>query len=158
MEINKRTKVVALAIALAAPAEGLYQVAYKDPVGVLTVCYGHTGSDIRRDKRYSIAECRALLDKDMLEAVDTVNACVPGLPDETLAAFADAAFNVGPKIACDQKRSTAARMLKAGDIKGACNQLPRWNKASVAGLMVELPGLTKRRAKERDLCLSGLKA
>ena len=51
--------------------------------------------------------------------------------------------------------STAARMLKAGDIAGACQQLPRWDKASVGGVMVSLPGLTKRRAKEMALCMEG---
>jgi GH24 family phage-related lysozyme (muramidase) len=46
-------------------------------------------------------------------------------------------------------------MLYKGDLIGACNQLPRWDKASVGGIMVSLPGLSKRRAAERDLCLTG---
>ena len=41
-------------------------------------------------------------------------------------------------------------------IKQACMELPRWNKAKIAGIAVTLPGLTKRREKERDLCLEGL--
>jgi GH24 family phage-related lysozyme (muramidase) len=84
-----------------------------------------------------------------------VERCAPGLPSTSLAAFADAAYNVGHGIVCDTKRSTIARLLAQGDVMGACNQLPRWNKAKVAGVMVELPGLTKRRALERDLCLMG---
>ena len=44
---------------------------------------------------------------------------------------------------------------QAGDLAGACQQLPRWNKARVAGAMVELPGLTKRRAAEMALCMEG---
>ena len=47
-------------------------------------------------------------------------------------------------------------MLKAKDYAGACNQLPRWDKAKVAGVMINLRGLTKRRALERDTCLQGL--
>jgi GH24 family phage-related lysozyme (muramidase) len=55
-----------------------------------------------------------------------------------------------PTIACN---GTASRLLSAGDIEGACNQLPRWNKAKIMGAYVELPGLSKRRVKEQELCL-----
>jgi len=82
--------------------------------------------------------------------------CVPGLPPQTLAAFTDAAYNLGPAIACDQSRSTAARLLAAGKLREACDQLPRWSRAKVAGVSVELPGLVKRRHAERELCLQGL--
>lgn len=150
-QTSRKLIAAALAVALAIPAEGLRQYAYYDPPGILTVCYGST-MDVQRGKKYSLAECRARLDKDMLAAIDAVDRCVPGLPENVLAAFGDAVYNIGPKIACDTKRSTAARLLKAGDIPGACAQLSRWNKATVAGVVVELPGLTARRAKERALC------
>ncbi len=150
---KRNASIVAMAIAIATGAEGLRQYAYRDPVGILTVCYGHTG-DVER-RRYSIEECEALLSADMLEAVEQVEKCVPGLPAPVLAAFSDAVFNIGPKVACDKEISTAARMLAAGDYQGACDQLVRWDKARVAGVMVSLPGLTKRRARERELCLQG---
>lgn len=149
--------VVAISTTIAASAEGLRQWAYDDIANpaLLTVCYGHTG-EVDRQKFYSIAECEALLSADMLEAVEHVEKCVPGLPAPVLAAFSDAVFNIGPKVACDKGNSTAARLLAAGDYQGACDQLVRWDKARVAGVMVSLPGLTKRRAKERDLCLQGV--
>lgn len=151
---KRNASIVAMAIAIATGAEGLRQYAYRDPPGILTVCYGHTG-DVER-RRYSLEECEALLSADMLEAVEQVEKCSPGLPAPVLAAFSDAVFNIGPKVACDKEISTAARMLAAGDYQGACDQLVRWDKARVAGVMVSLPGLTKRRAKERDLCLLGV--
>lgn len=153
--MSSKTKAIALALAigLAMPAEGLRQYAYYDPPGILTVCRGHTGPDVVKDKKYSIEECDAFMTDDMRKAVVTVDNCQPGLPVEVLAAFADAVFNLGPRIVCDLKTSTAARLLKAGDIVGACNQLPRWAKARIAGLWVELPGLVKRREAERRLCL-----
>ena len=157
MATDKQRRVaaaIAAATALAIPAEGLRQYAYYDPPGILTVCYGST-TDVQKGKKYSLDECKARLDADMLNAVLTVERCVPGLPAPVLAAFGDAVYNIGPKVACDTNASTAARMLKAGDIAGACNQLPRWDKTRIAGLMVPLPGLTKRRAKEHDLCLEG---
>lgn len=143
----------ALATALAVPAEGLRRIAYYDPPGILTACRGHTGPDVVKGKIYSLAQCDAWMTDDMRKAVTAVERCVPGLPVNVLAAFSDAAFNIGPKIACNTAASTAARLLKAGDYAAACRQLPRWDKASVAGMMVSLPGLTKRRAAEMAVCL-----
>lgn len=154
--MNKRQAALSLALVLAIPAEGLRQYAYRDPVGILTVCYGHTGPDVEAGRRYSLAECRALLDDDMSAALDAVEARFPGLPVEVTASFGDATFNVGTSI-IDTKKSTAARHLAAGELVAACNQLPRWNKARVAGVMVALPGLTKRRNAERDFCLRGVR-
>jgi GH24 family phage-related lysozyme (muramidase) len=152
MAIKRRTKAVALAVAIAIPAEGLRQYAYYDPPGILTVCYGST-TNVQAGKKYSLEECKARLDADMIAAVETVDRCVPGLPENVLAAFGDAVYNIGPRVACDKANSTAARLLASGRIAEACNQLPRWNKARVAGVSVELPGLTKRRHAERVLCL-----
>lgn len=160
MTLNNRSRKVGAAAAIAAliaiPSEGLRQVAYYDPPGVLTVCYGTTGPDVVKGKTYSIDECKGFLARDMLKAVDQVDHCVPDAPEGVLIAFGDAAYNLGPKIACDTKASTAARMLAAGDWDGACHQLLRWNKAKVAGMMVELPGLTKRRNLELTYCLKDL--
>lgn len=152
---NKRVALAAaIATVIAIPAEGLRHVAYYDPPGILTVCYGTTGPDVQKGRVYTIAECKALLTRDMAKAIETVERCHPGLPVNVLAAFGDSVYNAGPTIACNVKQSTAARLLAAGDIDGACRQLPRWNKAKVAGVMVPLPGLTKRRNKEMELCLT----
>jgi lysozyme len=146
------TSAVAIATALAIPMEGLRQFAYYDPPGILTVCYGST-TNVVKGKKYSLEECKQRLDNDMLDAVLAVERCVPGLPDNVLAAFGDAVYNIGPRVACDRQRSTAARKLAAGDIEGACKELPKWNKARVGGVLVPLPGLTKRRNLEMALCL-----
>lgn len=158
MTVNqRRAAAAALATALAVPAEGLRQYAYMDPPGILTVCRGHTGPDVQKDRRYTLTECDAFMNADMKKAVDAVERCAPGLPEKVLAAFADATYNMGSKIACDRQHSTAARLLGAKDLDGACHQLPRWDKASVAGVMVSLPGLTKRRVLEMNLCLEGVR-
>lgn len=140
-----------IATAIAIPAEGLRQWAYYDPPGILTVCYGATGPEVVKGRKYSIEECKTLLTADMLDAVETVERCHPALPQNVHAAFSDAVYNLGPKVACN---STASRYLQAGDYDSACRQLPLWNKARVAGVLVPLPGLTKRRNAEMQLCLS----
>lgn len=152
---KKLSAAAAIATALAIPAEGLRRYAYYDPPGILTVCYGST-RNVEKGRKYSIEECRARLDEDMLDALAAVDRCAPAAPVHVLAAFADAAYNLGPRIACDRTTSTAARLLAAGDWRGACEQLPRWNKARVLGVLVALPGLTTRRAAEMAVCLVGL--
>jgi len=148
---------MAAATALAIPAEGLRRVAYLDPPGILTVCYGST-TNVQAGKVYSLEECRQRLNADMQAAIGAVERCAPGLPWQVLAAFGDAAYNLGPVVACDTRRSTAARHLAAGQLRQACDQLPRWDNARVAGVMVSLPGLAKRRAAEQQLCLQGATA
>ncbi|MFL9610171.1 lysozyme [Methylobacillus sp. Pita2] len=151
--MSRRLKALALATSLAIPAEGLYLAAYRDPVGIPTICFGATRG-VQMGDRKTREECEALLDADMLAAIDQVERCVPGLPVGPLAAFSDAVYNIGPRIACNTETSTAARLLKAGRIADACNQLPLWNKARIAGFLVPLPGLSKRREAERLVCLS----
>lgn len=155
--LKQRAIALALASALASGEEGLRHYAYYDPPGILTVCEGHTGPDVIKGRFYPIEECKKLLSTDMNKALDAVEHCVPGLPPQMLAAWGDAVFNLGSKIVCDTKHSTAARMLRDPDQwLAACAQLPRWNQAKVAGFMVALPGLTTRRAKDRALCESTL--
>lgn len=151
-KVKRLAAATALATAIAVPAEGLRQWAYKDPgPAILTVCYGHTGPDVTPTRQYSLDECKALLTQDMRVAITAVERCHPGLPEHVLAAFADATYNLGPKVACD---STASRYLAAGQLEAACRELPKWSKARVAGVLVELPGLKKRRSAEMALCLS----
>lgn len=151
---QRKAAAVTVATALAMPAEGIFTRWYFDPVGIATVCIGHT-KNVDKSKVYTVAECKALLTKEMSDVVSRVDSCRPGLPINVLAAFSDAAYNIGEHIACDSSKSTAARLLAAGRYTEACNQLPRWNMATISGVSVPLSGLTKRREMERQVCLAG---
>lgn len=153
---NRMVLAAVIASSIAIPAEGLRQVAYRDPPGVLTVCFG-SANNVQVGKTYSLEECNERLTNEMREAIETVERCVPGLPVGMLAAFGDAVFNLGPTIVCDKKNSTAARMLAGGSAhwEDACRQLPRWSKAKVSGFYIELPGLVKRRQREMEVCIQG---
>lgn len=147
-DVKRYSAVLAAAAALAAGFEGLRQYAYYDPRpgdAILTVCYGST-TQVEKGKRYSLEECKARLKSDMLEAVRIVERCHPNLPDNVLIAFSDAVYNIGPKVAC---KSTASKYLAKGEYDKACNELPKWNKSNG----VVLPGLTRRREAERQICL-----
>jgi len=136
----------AWAAALIMKWEGLRHAPYRDAVGVLTVCYGHTGPDIIADKTYSMDECEALLQADLAEANTHVNRCLPmpKLP-QIEAAMTSATFNIGPRVVCG---STLQRKARANDWPGACAELERWKYAHGR----ELRGLVLRRTDERALC------
>ena len=119
---------------------------------LLAAPLAHAGDALRITQ---LQRCGDLLDDYMRAAILTVERCHPGLPEKVLAAFADAVYNIGPKVACD---STASNLLAKKDYVGACDQLPRWSHALVAGVNVQLPGLVKRRATERAVCLDGLQS
>lgn len=142
-----------LACTIAAPCEGLVHYVYADPVGIPTYCFGETRNPIA-GKHYTTEECKSLLTDRMQQAVDQVERCAPDAPVSVLAAFGSATYNLGPTLACDVVHSTAARLLASGQWPQACNQLPRWNKATTpGGFLITLPGLTKRRLIEKDECL-----
>ena len=148
---KRRMAIAAAAASLAAAFEGLRQYAYYDPRpgdAILTVCYGST-TQVEKGKKYSLAECKARLESDMAEAISAVERCHPNLPDNVLIAFSDAVYNIGPKVAC---KSTASRYLDQGNYAAACKELPKWNKSN--GIV--LPGLTRRRQAEMEICLEGL--
>lgn len=140
--------------------EGYKLTPYRDSGGVLTVCIGHTGPDVIPGKTYTKAECEKIFVEDMATKVDApLSKCVTAtnLAPETVIALRDFTFNVGGGAAC---KSTLVRLLNAGKVREACNQLPRW----VFVKAVLLPGLENRRWRglpgmppsERALCLSGL--
>ena len=138
--------VLAAAAAIGAHYEGHRNDAYADVGGIPTICYGHT-QGVTAGQHADDAQCQAWLQADMADALNHVQHCIHvPLAMGPLVAFTDAAYNAGPAIVCG---STLQRKANAGDITGACNELPRWVHA---GGKVQ-PGLVKRRATERDICL-----
>lgn len=53
--------------------ESLELKAYRCPAGVLTIGYGHTGSDVKPNSVINILEAEALLKKDLAVAESVVN-------------------------------------------------------------------------------------
>ena len=144
---------LALAVAFIGGWEGLRLTAYPDRLagGIPTVCYGETRGVSLGDS-HTKAECDAMLEAAVVQFETGLDRCMTPptpLPLETKVAFVSWAYNVGTGAACG---STLVRMVNRGDYAGACNQLPRWNRAD--GRVVQ--GLTNRRNAERDLCLFGL--
>lgn len=137
---------VSICVGCVAGAEGLRTVAYSDPVGIPTICFGETDG-VKLGDKATAEECRDKLGARVLEFGAAVDRCVhtPMSPHRK-AGLTSFAYNVGPEAFC---RSTLVTKLNIGD-PAACDELLRWNKAKG----VPLPGLTKRREQERALCLS----
>ncbi|EME9755953.1 TPA: lysozyme [Serratia marcescens] len=137
---------IAIAAVLIPSLEGVEYKPYRDVVGVLTVCYGHTGPDIIPDKTYTEAECKALLDKDLQPFARSVEHSVKVPASEyQKAALISFSYNVGVKAF---ESSTLLKKLNAGDSRGACDEMRRWNKAG--GKVWK--GLINRREVEREIC------
>ncbi len=139
----------AIAASVVAYFEGRELVGYLDPVGIPTVCYGHTTTAALGQVKTD-TECEALLAEDLGQALAAVDIQLPGLPPATRAALGSFVYNVGPGAF---QRSTLVRKARAGDLVGACNELPRWVYAGGR----KLNGLVRRREAERQLCLEGVR-
>lgn len=148
---GRKAGALAIAASLVAGAEGLRTAAYEDPVGVPTICFGETRG-VKMGDSATVEQCRAMLAGRLVEFSTGVDRCMTRrVPDESYAAFLSFAYNVGTGSFCG---STLVRKANAGDLVGACNELPRWDRAKG----IRLPGLTKRRQDERALCLKGATA
>jgi len=129
--------------------EGMILRGYKDPVGIVTACAGHTAT-AQLGKPYTRAECQILLEQDLAIHAEGVMKCikVPVTAGQK-AAFVSFAYNVGVGAFC---KSTMLRRVNAGEGIAACSELSRWTTAKGKVYI----GLVKRRAAERVICESDL--
>ena len=122
--------------------------AYVDPVGVLTIGWGHTNATGRKfnaDTVWTQSECDAALREDL----GVFEAGVRGLARVELEqcqfdALVSFAYNCGIG---NLRSSTLLRKVNKGDFDAAALEFAKWNKA---GGRV-LSGLTRRRAAEATL-------
>ena len=77
---------ISIATAVVSFYEGYEPTAYRDPVGIPAICYGHTAT-VRMGQTLSQAECTALLQQDLGEAFAVVDRRAKvELPEPTRAA------------------------------------------------------------------------
>jgi lysozyme len=129
--------------------EGLRLTAYRDPVGILTIGWGHTGADVTESLTITEARARALLAADVAHVAAGVDRLVTvPLTAAERAALVSFAFNVGLGALA---RSTLLRRVNAGDRAGAVAEFGRWVYGTAAGRKVRLAGLVRRRQAEAAL-------
>lgn len=125
--------------------EGKSNAAYIDPVGIPTICYGHTGPEVRRGLTYTDAQCTAILHEDIRVHRAGLNRCIRrNLNSNQWAALTSLAFNIGVNRTCG---STLVRYVNAGNFPAASAQFGRWVYAGGR----RFRGLERRRAAEKVL-------
>ena len=139
----------ALAVSTVAVYEGTVLRTYRDPIGIITACTGHTGPELVMGQTFTREQCEDMLYKDLAKHAEALDCIKRPMTDGQKAAFLSFAFNVGQRNFCS---STLVGKANAGDMTGACAELSRWTYAGGK----QLPGLVKRRAAERQLCEAGL--
>lgn len=132
--------------------EGLRYKTYLDSAGIPTVCYGHTGPEVKLGQVYTPAQCDALFNEDVAKHNAEVDRCIRApLTRNQRAAVVSFTFNIGGSAFC---RSTMAKKLNQRDYIGAADEFPKWKYATVGGKKTVLGGLVKRREAERKLFLT----
>ena len=159
----KTSEAVKIAMVMGAFYESSYKhigTPYIDKLGKgqpLTVCNGITGNGVQRGKYYTPYDCYRLERAVYISNEKQLMSTLPAWNSYTAfqkATFVDFLHNKGSG-AFDG--STMKRKLLAGDVIGACRENVRWNKGTVNGASVVLPGLKTRADANSELCEEGLK-
>ena len=132
---------------------------YVDKVGKgqpLTVCNGLTGKDVVAGKWYSPAECFRLEKKRYVQYEQIAKRSLTywgSYNPFQQATFYDFLHNKGDG---NFQTSTMRRDANAGNWVKACRENVRWNKGTVNGVSMVLPGLKIRGDANAELCEWGL--
>ena len=128
--------------------EGVSNEAYLDPVGIWTICYGETEGVAKGDYKTD-EECLDSLAEELTEHHKKMVLYIKTpISVKEEAAYLSFTYNVGVN---NFKSSTLLKKLNSGDRAAACNELSKW----VYAKGFKLPGLIKRREKEKEMCLDG---
>ena len=128
--------------------EGMRRRAYRDSVGIWTICVGHTSAaglpTVKAGMVRTLGECRAILQKDVrkFEACVEKTIHVP-MRQHQFDAMVSLAFNIGCSAFA---KSSVAREFNKGNLEKAGDAFRMWKKAG--GRVVQ--GLINRRESERN--------
>lgn len=157
MEKPMNDTAIAMAMALLKGFEDFRSHPYLCPAGYWTIGYGDRYLKSGKPVTAATAPITEAFATSLLEneirLFDATLTCLVKVPlsDVQRAALLSWQYNVGTPAV---ESSTLLRKLNAGCYVGAANELLRWNKATVKGRgLIELSGLTSRRAYERDVFL-----
>lgn len=152
------TVVGTLAVNKTTELEGRRNQAYRDVVGVATICDGETRGvkmgDYLTDEQCDKLTVEALVGFEKRMVACWKPAITPKVPDKTYVAHLLLAYNIGSSGYCG---SSVVRRQNEGNFDAACDAFDAWNKGTIRGRKVVLPGLVNRRNKEQVLCRNGLR-
>lgn len=120
--------------------EGCKLQAYKDPVGVWTIGYGHI-KNVYEGMLITMHEADSMFIEEIKEYEGYINKIQVVLKQYEFDALVSWVYNLGP---ANLISSTLLKRLKSGDFWDIPYQIRRWNKAGGIVLL----GLTRRRKAE----------
>jgi lysozyme len=138
-------------------------VSYVDRLGKgqpVTMCFGQTGFikapnghliKVTLGLKFPIAHCRKVLEENELGYAIPIWRVTPGIADypHTWSAAIDFVHNFNIRV---YARSSIAREFNAGHWLAGCDRFLPYNKGTVRGRLVVLPGLDDRRHRNRAEC------
>ena len=125
--------------------EGCRLEAYKCPAGILTIGYGHTGSEVRLGQKITQEQAEKYLKQDLTIHSNNVSRLVKvPLNQNQYDALVSFEYNVGYG---NFASSTMLKLLNQKKYSEAAAQFGRWVYANKKVLQ----GLVKRRAAEKEL-------
>ncbi|HEY5209905.1 MAG TPA: lysozyme [Stellaceae bacterium] len=150
--MNDTLSLSAAGLAFIAAWEDFRASVYRDAAGIPTIGYGHRLAMDEPDPGAMTRDAAlSLLKQDVATAEAAVRRTIAAaLTQAEFDALVSLAFNIGGGAFGG---STLAARLNAGDFLGAAREFLAWDKIRVAGALTVSPGLSRRRAAERDLFL-----
>lgn len=131
---------------LVAPWEGSSNKAYRDMVGVPTICHGYT-IGVKMGDYKTDDECEEILAKELTHFnTQMMKSVKVPLPEHMEVAYTSLVWNIGIGA---WNNSTLLKKLNNKEYAEACKQILRWNKAG--GAVVR--GLQNRREAEYKVCM-----
>lgn len=128
--------------------EGCKLKAYKCPVGVWTIGYGHT-NDVKSRDEITIAKATEFLQEDLSRFETSVKKLDLDINQNQFDALVSFCYNVGPG---NLAKSTLIRKAKVDPNNPTIrDEFNKWVKGRIKGVLQTLPGLVKRRKQEADL-------
>ena len=125
--------------------EGCRLEAYKCPAGILTIVYGHTGSEVRLGQKITQEQAEKYLKQDLTIHSNNVSRLVKvPLNQNQYDALVSFEYNVGYG---NFASSTMLKLLNQKKYSEAAAQFGRWVYANKKVLQ----GLVRRRAAEKEL-------
>lgn len=166
-KMNKRnslaigTALMAVALAFTGQFESAggkpHLTAYRDQGGVVTICNGITGPDIKVGMTVTKEWCDNRFAAELEKHSKPLDQVPYQMSNQARVAWADFLFNLGTGIATE--KSTPWRKLMAGDWRGSCDAFLMYRYTSVDGVKKDCSiadskctGIWTRRNAERDLC------
>jgi lysozyme len=142
MKINEK------GLALIKECESCKLKSYRDIVGIWTIGWGHTGSEVNPDLIWTQEQADNQLRQDLGRVEDGVSDRLEvDVNENQFSALVSLAYNIGLR---NFNTSGLLKQVNLGNFDIAAERFLLWDKASGR----EVPGLMRRREQERSLFLT----